>query len=333
MSGALSVLARIEAAWFAPMPAARLALVRALVGTYAYVRVAVLFGFVLPRAARGEALVEPVGMMRLLPQAPSVVLLGALVLLAAVSGPAFVAGYRYRWAAPCFAGSLIAILSYFNSFGMIYHSDQLLVLHVLVLAVAPAADAFSLDARRRERAGEPAVLALHWRYGWPIRLLCALTVTVYALAGIAKLAAHGLSWAVGDALRAQIAKDALRKQLLGEDAGLLGAWVWRNPWVATVIGVTTLVMELGAPLFLLLGRRASRGWALFAFAMHWGVYAIMGITFRYQLTGVTFAPFFAAERLLDRWRRESSSASLARSRESRDLASHAETPANQQASD
>ena len=201
--GAMNVLARIEAAWFTPMPAARLALLRALVGAYAFVRVSVLFFFVLPRAARGEALVEPVGVMRLLPDAPSVALLGVVVLVAATSGVAFVAGFFYRASGPLFAGSLLTILSYFNSFGMIYHSDQLLVLHTLVLAVAPAADAWSLDARRRARSGELPPPEPHWRYGWPIQLLCALTATVYALAGVAKLAAHGLGWALGDALRAR----------------------------------------------------------------------------------------------------------------------------------
>jgi hypothetical protein len=213
-----------------------------------------------------------------------------------VSGIAFVAGFRYRWSAPLFAASLFVVLSYFVSFGMIYHSDHLLTLHVIALAFAPAADAFSLDAQRRARAGQPSPPAADWRYGWPIRLLCALTVSIYLLSGIAKLSAHGWDWALGEALRAQVAKDALRKQLFGDDGGVLGPWVLRNPWIATSVGIATLVMELGAPLVLLSGR-AGRAWAVAAFAMHWGILLIMGITFRYQLSGIAFASFFPTERL------------------------------------
>jgi hypothetical protein len=294
---ALRPLARLYAAWLSPMPAARLAALRVLIGGYALVRVSVLFVFVLRRAARGDALVHPVGVMRLWPGTPSVAALSAVILVAAACGIAFVAGFRYRLAAPLFAGALLTILSYFNSFGMIYHSDQLMVLHTTVLAFAPAADAFSMDARRRERAGQPTPGQPHARYGWPVRLLCVLTVSVYALSGVAKVSAHGFTWALGEALRAQIGKDALRKQLLGEGAGILGAWVWRNAWLATGIGVATLAMELGAPL-VLLHARARRVWAAFAFGMHWGILLIMGITFRYQLCGVAFASFFQVERLL-----------------------------------
>jgi hypothetical protein len=30
--------------------------------------------------------------------------------------------------------------------------------------------------------------------------------------------------------------------------------------------------------------------------MHWGVLTIMGISFKYQLCGIAFAPFFAVQR-------------------------------------
>lgn len=38
--------------------------------------------------------------------------------------------------------------------------------------------------------------------------------------------------------------------------------------------------------------------ALGAFGMHWGILAVMGIKFRYQLSGVTFASWFDVERAL-----------------------------------
>ena len=291
---ALTVRERFDAAWFSPMPPELLACVRMLAGAYALLRVSVLFGFVLQRAARGDAFVRPVGLMSLLPHAPSFAMLAAAVAVAAASGTAFVAGFRYRWTAPFFVASLFAVLSYFNSFDMLYHSDHLLVLHTFVVALAPAADVWSLDALRRGRSGQGHEIAPDWRYGWPIRLLCALTVSVYLLAGVAKVAWDGWEWALGDALRAQVAKDALRKQLFGEDIGILAPWVLRQWWISMAIGVSTLVMELGAPLFLL-SRRASRAWAAAAFVMHWGIFFIMGVTFRYQLFGIAFLSFVPPE--------------------------------------
>ena len=52
----------------------------------------------------------------------------------------------------------------------------------------------------------------------------------------------------------------------------------------------TPILELGAPLALL-GHRLRYAWALGTFGMHWGIWAIMGITFWYHLTGLAFLPF------------------------------------------
>ena len=41
-------------------------------------------------------------------------------------------------------------------------------------------------------------------------------------------------------------------------------------------------------------------WAAGAFGMHWGIYFLMRIKFRYQLLGLIFASFFDLERLLNR---------------------------------
>jgi len=291
------MLAWFDKVWFSPMPPERLAVLRMLIGSFAFVRISVLSVFVLQRAAHASALVSPVGLMRVWPHTPQFAELLVVVASAAVCGAAFVCGWRYRWTAPCFVLSLLTILSYYNSFGMLYHSDHLLVLHVGVLAFAPAADALSFDAQRRGRSGEPPTSAEGWQYGWPIRLICALTACVYLLAGIAKLAGTGWSWGLGEALRAQVAKDVLRKRLFGERGGMLGDWVLQTPWLLKTIGVSTLLMELGAPLCLV-SRSVSRVWAVSAFVMHWGILLVMGIKFRYQLSGIAFLAFFPAEWLL-----------------------------------
>jgi len=98
-------------------------------------------------------------------------------------------------------------------------------------------------------------------------------------------------------LRSQIAVDGLRKELFGGHAAPLAYRLYQQVGLFRVLAVGSLVVELGAPLALL-NRRGGQLWAANAFALHWGIYALMKITFRYQLVGLPFVPFFAAERAL-----------------------------------
>lgn len=186
---------------------------------------------------------------------------------------------------------LLSTLAYRNSWGMIFHNDNLLVLHAAILAGAPAADARSLDTRRR---GAPAEAS--WRYGWPVRLLSATTVATYFVAGIAKVAGPlGWGWAGGASLRSQVLADGLRKELLGDGASPLTHRLHDVDWLWRLLAVGSLAVELGAPVALL-SPRIGRLWATSAWGMHVGIKAIMGITFRYQLSGIAFASFLDLER-------------------------------------
>ena len=69
--------------------------------------------------------------------------------------------------------------------------------------------------------------------------------------------------------------------------------------VSTQLVLVVLAIEVGAPVAFA-HPRLSRLWALGAFGMHWGILAIMGIRFRYQLSGLAFAPFFELERIAER---------------------------------
>ena len=42
---------------------------------------------------------------------------------------------------------------------------------------------------------------------------------------------------------------------------------------------------------------ASDVWAVGALGMHWGIYFIMGITFKYPLYGIAFLAFFDLEKI------------------------------------
>jgi hypothetical protein len=64
-----------------------------------------------------------------------------------------------------------------------------------------------------------------------------------------------------------------------------------------VMALGSLVLELVAPA-MLFHKWLSRLWAVGAFQMHWGIYFIMGIKFRYQQSGLIFASFLPVERVL-----------------------------------
>jgi predicted DCC family thiol-disulfide oxidoreductase YuxK len=107
----------------------------------------------------------------------------------------------------------------------------------------------------------------------------------------------GWSWATSQSLRNQIAVDGLRKEFLAAGAPeLVFAFAgWDALFLA--MGVLTLVVELGAPAALL-HRKLAGFWVAAASMMHWGIFFIMGIEFRYALIGLPFVAFFRLERLL-----------------------------------
>ena len=72
------------------------------------------------------------------------------------AGVGFTLGWRWRLTGPLFGLAALASFSFGLSWGHILHTEHLLALHLLVLALAPAADACSLDARSRARRRRPA---------------------------------------------------------------------------------------------------------------------------------------------------------------------------------
>jgi Vitamin K-dependent gamma-carboxylase len=284
------VIPRLRAWWFAPAPAERLAAARLLIGGYALWYLWGRFGELRAVASLPAAQWRPIGVARWLDGPLPVTAFTALVIATLALTAAFVVGVRYRIAAPLAALGLLVVTTYRNSWGMVFHTENLLVLHVIALALAPAADAWSIDARRRTTVDPPPE-----RYGWALRLLVALTAASYLLAGIAKLRIAGLDWLDGDQLRNQIAVDNLRKALLGDSVAPLATELLAHPGVLTGFCVLTLVLELGAPVALINGWPA-RLWALAIWGFHLGVVLAMNIWFLYPLSFVAFAPIFRVER-------------------------------------
>jgi hypothetical protein len=286
--------------WAPLVPPERLAVLRVLMAAYALRYVHVRRGMFQRVAAADPALFEPVGLARPLARPLSPAAFRAALDAAEVANVAFLLGWRHPVTGPAFGVSLLALLSYRNSWSMIYHTDNLLALHVLVLGVAPSADALSVDAwrrsrcstRRRKRRGAAG------RYGWPIQLMNAVTTSTYMLAAIAKLKGPlGRRWATGESLRAQIAADAIRKEALGERGAPAAYRLYGQRRLFGALAAGSLVLEGLAPLALA-HPRLGRIWALNALAMHWGIFVLMRIKFRYQMCGLAFAPFFPVERVM-----------------------------------
>ena len=282
-------------AFLAPAAATKLALVRLLVGSFAtlylLVRAPVLADFRAMSAAR----FEPVGLAALLDAPMSAQLAFAAWAVCTLLCALFALGARFTWTGPLAALALLWVTSYRNSWGMVFHTDNLLVLHMLALGVTPAAaDVLSVDAARRGNTRDS--VAEDPRYGWPVRLVSALTVATYVLAGVAKLKISGLDWASGEVLRSTMAHDAVRKAAVGSIYSPIGAWLVQFQWPFPVFGALTMAVELGAPLALL-GRRIALLWAAMVWSFHLGVIATMAIAFPYPLSGVALASLLPLERI------------------------------------
>ena len=288
----MSRVGRAARRWLAPeAPAERLAAVRVLVGAFAVVYLGLRIPHLASYVSFSSRNFQPVGVMSALEQPPPALAVYLLIALTWTAALAFALGWRFRVTGPAAGFLLLVTLSYANSWGQIFHTENALVLFVLVLGVTPAADATSLDARRRGEAPAP-----HPRYGWPLRLLTVVVVATYFLAGVAKLRWGGPGWMGGTVLRDTIAADSLRKILLGSSHSPIAEALLGQAWLFRALAVLTLVVELGAPLALL-HRRAALVWVLAVIAFHLGVLTLMAILFPFPLSGIAFAPFFRAERV------------------------------------
>lgn len=290
----MTPLGSVDRWWRPEVPAERLAMLRILVGGFALIYVAGRLPHLWGLARFGAEQLEPVGVVSILDAPLGAALHRALVVATAALAIPFVLGVRFRITGPLFALLLLWTLSYRNSWGMIFHTENLLVIHVGLLALVPAADAWSVDARRaRIGARDPRA------YGWVIRLMCAVTCLSYLLAGIAKIRYGGDAWISGDILRHHVAIDAVRKQLLGSISSPLAGPLIRHGWLFAVLAIATMALELGAPLAMLGGRVAAI-WVIGVVGFHYGVLALMVIGFPYPMSGIAFASFFRVERL-GRW--------------------------------
>ena len=295
--------------WLMPTwPAARLAVMRFGLGVYVLQDLLRTRDSVLRLPRSPPELWDPVGVTTWLPSPPGLMQVWALHDGTAVLALLFALGLFWRLTAPAFAISLLFLWSYRVSWQMIYHVHHLAMLHVLIMALAPAAATLSLDARFgrwwRPLTSRPAD-GDSWHYGWPVRLICIVTTLCYMMAGIAKLNIYGFSWADGHNLLEQIAYDGIYKAVLAppsDQPGPLVALAYDHPIVMLPLAGGALVLETFAPL-VLVHRRLGQVWSIACVGMHWGIHAFMNLVFPYPISGMAFLSFCPVEKLVPaKWR-------------------------------
>jgi hypothetical protein len=274
-------------------PAERLAMLRILTGVFAAAYLLVRLPVFLQLGDRRSGF-DGVGLAMLLDRPVEGRVVDMVVVATLLSGVGFVLGWRFRMTGPLFAVGMLALGSYRGSWGQLLHFENLMVLYLLILALSPAADAWSVDARRRRDRREAQRESV--RYGFPIALAGLVLVITYVIAGLAKLRYGGLDWVFGDTLRNHVAYAAARLDLLGGSPSPLAGWAVRLDSIWPFVAAATIVIELSAPVALL-GGRIRTAWVAAAWLMHLGILVFMLIGFAFPLFFVAFAPLYRVERL------------------------------------
>ncbi|MDP2315733.1 MAG: hypothetical protein Q8P41_22740 [Pseudomonadota bacterium] len=298
--------ARLAAWWFPEAPAERLAAVRIATGGFVLWQLVRLFDNFAAIARTPVAQWSPVGPLRLLDAPLSPAEFDTWNTVHVALAACFFVGLGHRVLAPIYAVSTLFFFSYRTAWGGVLHADNLFTLHILCLALGPAASAWSVDAwlaRRWPGRGRwlrwSPLPAVDWRFGWNLLLMGAVTTITYFLAGVAKVVSNpGFGWASGKNLLDQIGNDALYKELVSSGGGAtpLVPWLYQHPEWLLIAATGTLVIEVGAPLALL-DRRLGWVWSLATWSMHQGIALVMGIVFPYPGYGFAFVGFFP----VDRW--------------------------------
>lgn len=276
-------------------PPERLATLRILTGVFAVAYLLIRLPVFLALGDRRSGF-DGVGLVSVLGGPVSSVVVDATIAATALTGIGFVLGWRFRVTGPLFALGMLALGSYRGSWGQLLHFENLMVLYLVIVAFSPAADTWSLDARRRGRNDVPVTAVESTAYGFAIGLASLALVVTYVIAGIAKLRYGGLDWVVGDTLRNHVAYAAARSDLLGGTSSPLAGLAVRLERMWPLVAAGTIVVELAAPVALL-GGRMRTVWVIAAWLMHLGILAFMLIAFPLPLFLVAFAPLYRVERL------------------------------------
>jgi hypothetical protein len=142
-----------------------------------------------------------------------------------------------------------------------YGADQLASVALFYLAWAPSAGVWSLDALRGMQARAPGFGALALLFVMRVHLCI-----VYLASGIEK--AMGVQWRDGEAIWRSLMMPVYRQLDWG--------WLAGMPWLAQIVAIGTLVVEIGYCVFIW-PSRTRQPWLLLTVGMHAGIAAFLGL--------------------------------------------------------
>lgn len=266
---------RVDTWLFAPGSPRRLAAVR--IGLASLLAIRMSSGIYVRLAGQPPALFRPLSFMHLLSSMPSRhVVLAAQVL--GISAAVLAAlGLRARMTLPLAWGCALLLNGMATSVGKVVHNDVLLILCLVPLLPARTSDAWSLDsllAQRGRNSREERRSDLGVAYGWPVRTAFVVAAGAYFFTGLAKLVFSGPAWVLSGNLRWVLyaASDAR------DTPNALSLFVADRPWLAHVVALGTLAVELGFPLVLWKPRLA---WFFVpgAVGLHLAIWATLGLDY------------------------------------------------------
>jgi hypothetical protein len=169
---------------------------------------------------------------------------------------------------------------------------------LLFLSLSRCGEANSVDARRKLARGEATRPVPEWESSWPIVAMQVYTASFYFWSVIAKFKFTGWQW-FSDPRRIQ---DLLLTRSLvwgATDAGEptfnpLPYWLSQQETLCLILGLSTLVMEAGFPLILIIRRPLAR----FIFLCGVALFHVANFVFAYVgfiLFPITFLIFFDLE--------------------------------------
>jgi len=161
-------------------------------------------------------------------------------------------GWRSRFGLSLFAVGNLYLQAYLYSFGRVHHSEALLILTLIVLAIAPSGSTLSVDnlrsrLRQNVRKGHFQPFNIlqdqHMSARWPLVLIQWLFAIVYFSAGIHKISGSGgalisFDWLNGYTLQHYLLEDGLK---WGSE---LGVWLSQFHHLAIVASWTAVLFEI-----------------------------------------------------------------------------------------
>jgi hypothetical protein len=271
-----AALGRAEAWLFAPGDPRRLAALRIGLGTVLALRLAT--GPYLELARQPAALFRPISFLHLLDAMPPPGAVAVLQVVATAAAVLAVAGLAARVTLPLAWVTALPLIAMTSSLGKVVHNDVLLLLTLVPLLPARTADAWAAGARRRRRrdrdGGRAAPTGRLAAYGWPVRTAMVVVAGAYFFTGLAKLLHAGPAWVTSGNLRWILYASSDQAPLPNHAA----LFVADRPWLAHLVALATVALELAFPL-VLPRPRAALLLVPCALAMHAGIWVAMGLNY------------------------------------------------------